>query len=155
MKKKLMCLFLCASMMLGMLAGCKKDDDGEAVADTEESERVAMTLSLWLPTNEGTTEEAIKLTEAAINKLTQAKYDTAIELHAIPRDEYQATIDEKIASVEKLIEEEAIAAAERRKQAKEQASQNKDNTKKETEPVETEETQPAKKPMWTNSVRLS
>ena len=64
MKKKLMCFLLCASMMVGGLAGCKKDES--TVADTEESERVAMTLSLWIPTNEGTTEEAIKAAEAAI-----------------------------------------------------------------------------------------
>jgi len=136
MKKKLMCLFLCTSMLLGMLAGCNKDD-GNETADIEESERVAMTLSLWLPTNEGTTEEAIELTEVALNKLTQSKFDTAIELHAIPRSEYQATIDAKIAEVEKLIEEEERAAEERRKKAKEEAQKDKDAAKAETEPVET------------------
>ncbi len=135
-----MCLFLCASMLVGMLAGCSKDDDGEGTADIEESERVAMTLSLWIPTNEGTTEEAIELTEAAINKLTQSKYDTAIELHAIPRSEYQEAVDARIAEVERLIEEEEKAAAERRKKAKEEAQNNgnKDNAEAETEaPAET------------------
>ncbi len=121
MKKKLLSLFLCASMLTGMLAGCSKDDE-EGKADIEESERVAMTLSLWIPTDEGTTAEAIKLTEAAINKLTQSKYDTAIELHAIPRSQYQDAVDAKIAEVERLIEEEEKAAAERRKKAKEQAA---------------------------------
>ncbi len=139
-----MSLFLCTSMMLSMLAGCNRNNEDD-VADTEESERVAMTLSLWLPTNEGTTEEAIDLAEQAINKLTQAKFDTAIELHAIPRDEYQSVIDAKIADVEKRIEEEEKAAAERRKQAKEEAkNKGKGNTKKETaapeETVATEET---------------
>lgn len=123
MKKKLMCLFLSAAMLLGMLAGCSSsagdEEDVEAMADIEESSRISMTLSLWLPTDENTTEEAIELTEAAINKLTQSKYDTAIELHAIPRDEYQTAIDARMAEIEKIIEEQEIAAEEKRKQAKE------------------------------------
>jgi len=134
MKKKLLSLFLCSSMLLGMLAGCGKKDDEEGVADVEESERVAMTLSLWLPTDEGTTAEAIKLTEAALNKLTQSKYETAIELHAISRDEYQQTIDAKIAEVEKNIEAEEEAARARRQAAKDKAA---GKQTKETEAPET------------------
>jgi len=135
-----MCLFLSTAMLLGMLAGCSSsagnEEDVEATADTEESSRISMTLSLWLPTNEGTTEEAIEQTEAAINKLTQAKYDTAIELHAIPRDDYQEAIDARMAEIAKIIEEQEIAAEEKRKKAKELAAQGIE-TEAETEEVET------------------
>ncbi len=143
MKKKLMCFFLCASMLLSAMAGCNKDEEEEAVADTEEAERVSMTLSLWLPTDEGTTEEAIEQVEAAINKITQAKYDTAIELNAIPRDEYQQAIDNRIAEVELNIEEKQKADESRKKAAKELAEQNKGKNKKEEE-TEAPETVPEK-----------
>lgn len=138
MNKKLMCLFLSTAMLLGTLAGCSsnagEEENVEATADTEESSRRSMTLSLWLPTDKNTTEEAIEQTEAAINRLTQAKYDTAIELHAIPRDQYQSAIDARISEIEKIIEDEEIAAEEKRKLAKE----NKEKVE-ETE-AETEET---------------
>lgn len=146
MNKKLMCLFLSTAMLLGMLAGCSSnagnEEDVEATADTEESSRISMTLSLWLPTNEGTTEEAIELTEAAINKLTQAKYDTAIELHAIPRSEYQAAIDARLDEIAKTLEEREIAAEEKRKQAKELQAQGIETEAEEetTETVAEEET---------------
>ncbi len=143
MKKKMLCFFLCASMLLSAMAGCSKDEDDEAVADTEESERASMTLSLWLPTSENTTGEAIEQVEAAINKITQAKYDTAIELNAIPRDQYQRTIDNKIAEVERRIAEEEEAEESRKKAAKELAEKNKGKTKKETETL-AEETVPEK-----------
>ena len=146
MNKKLMCLFLSTAMLLGMLAGCSSnagnEEDVEATADTEESSRISMTLSLWLPTNEGTTEEAVELTEAAINKLTQAKYDTAIELHAIPRSEYQAAIDARLDEIAKTLEEREIAAEEKRKQAKELQAQGIETEAEEetTETVAEEET---------------
>ncbi|MBE6599211.1 MAG: hypothetical protein E7638_07205 [Ruminococcaceae bacterium] len=144
MKKKLMCFFLCASMLLSAMASCQKnEEEEEAVADTEEAERVSMTLSLWIPTNEGTTEEAIEQVEAAINKVTQAKYDTAIEFHAIPRDEYQDAVNAHIAEVEKNIADDEAEAESRKKAAKELAEQNKGKTKKETETL-AEETVPEK-----------
>ena len=86
MYKKLICLVHAAVMMLGAFAGCKRinmDEDVEA-ADTEATSRIAQTLTLWLPTDVATDED-VEAVSAALNRLTQAKYDTAIELRLIPR----------------------------------------------------------------------
>lgn len=118
MNKKLISLFLAMIMVLGIFTGCSTDateEDVEATADTEESARVSMTLSLWAPTEDGTTEEAIEAVEAAMNRLTQAKFDTAIELHLLPRDTYWDTVSAKLEEIRVAIEEEELAAEEKRK----------------------------------------
>ncbi len=105
MYKKILALILAMLMVAGMLISCsgEEEEDDEAA---DSSTRVSMTLSLWLPTDEETTDEAIALVEDAINDITKAKFDTAIELHAIPRDEYQAAIDARMAEIEEKVSAE-------------------------------------------------
>ena len=88
MFKKILALILAMIMLVCTFVACSDEEDDEATADTKKSARVSMTLSLWLPTEDGTTDEAIALVEEAINTITKAQFDTAIELHLIPRDEY-------------------------------------------------------------------
>lgn len=115
--KKFLCIVMCLTMfLLPTLTGCGATDtasDSDAVADTEVV-RYPMTLSLWLPTDENTTEEAVKLVETELNKLTTAKYDTAIELHAISADDYAKAIEDKLLSIDdvKKAQEQAKADAE-------------------------------------------
>ena len=103
---------------------------------TQESARTPMTLSLWLPTDSNTTEEAIAAVSEAINKITQAKYNTAIELHLISRDKYQETIDAKLQDVKTANEEKAAAEEQRRRELRAQ-KQSGGTT------ADTEETEPA------------
>ena len=53
MNKKLLSLFLAVIMVMSMLAGCSsqsgEDETVEASADTEESSRISMTLTLSVP----------------------------------------------------------------------------------------------------------
>ncbi|MBR4960919.1 MAG: hypothetical protein IKY52_08490, partial [Clostridia bacterium] len=122
MNKKLLSLFLAILMVMSMLAGCASGGEGdetvEASADTEESSRISMTLTLWIPTSEDTTEEAILAVQDAINALTQPKFDTAIELHAIPEDDYQEAIDARMEEIALKKEEEALAEEAAREAAK-------------------------------------
>ena len=138
MIKKLISLLLAMVIVLGMFAGCSKDeeDPGDETADTQDSKRVAMTLSLWLPTDPSTTDEAAEQVEAAVNKITQAKYDTAIELHLIPRDEYKETVDSKIADVQKATADKK-AAEEARKKALKNKGQKVEETVETNPPEET------------------
>lgn len=126
MNKKLTTLLLAMLLALGSFTGCSTEtteEDVEAVAATEESARISMTLSLWLPTSKNTTEEAIELAEAQINRLTQSKFDTAIELKAIPEDEYQATIDGELERISAALIAEEEEAERKRKELKELKAQ--------------------------------
>lgn len=145
MNKKLTSLFLAMMMTLSMMAGCSsgsgEDETVEASADTEDASRISMTLTLWIPTSEDTTEEAILATQDAINSLTQSKYDTAIELHAIPEDEYQDAIDARMEEIAAKKEEEELAeeaAREAAKALKEQGLEA-EETEEETEETEADE----------------
>ena len=105
--------------LVPILTGCAQGESTETddvVADTEEV-RYPMTLSLWIPTNEKTTDEAIALVEAEINKYTTAKYDTEIELHAINEAEYAKAIEDKLTSIDdvKKAQERAKEEAEQQK----------------------------------------
>lgn len=143
MNKKLICLLLSMMMAAGTFIGCSSqatEEDVEATADTEQSARISMTLSMYVPTDKNTTEEAIALAEAQINKLTQAKYDTAIDLVAIPEDQYVATVKEKLDAITaaKIAEEEE--AERKRKELKERKANNEDVSAEEAALNDGEET---------------
>lgn len=148
MNKKLTSLLLAALLTAGSLVGCssKAEEEDVATADTEQSVRVSMTLTLALPTKSGTTDEAAQKVEAAINRLTQAKFDTAIDLRLIPENEYQAYIDDTLSSINTKILEEESEAESRRKEIKALKAQGVDvsgmdtgDDEETTETVETEE----------------
>ncbi|MBE6713717.1 MAG: hypothetical protein E7575_00330 [Ruminococcaceae bacterium] len=116
MKKRFASLLLCALIILsGVLSsGCSIASSGDTAGTTGEGEeavttRSNMTLSLWIPTDDSTTAEAIQDVEIAINSITQVEFDTAIKLYAIPDSEYDEVIKGRI----ELLEE--------RKKAEEQA----------------------------------
>ncbi len=158
MNKKLTSLLLAALLTAGSLVGCSSsaEDEDVATADTEESVRVSMTLTLALPTKAGTTQEAADKVEAAINKLTQAKYDTAIELTLIPEDEYQSYIDNTLSSISTKILEEEEAAESRRKEIKALKAQGVDVSELESEESdESEEVEDTEEETIVNELGIS
>ena len=91
MKRKLVCLLLAFATVFSCFAfaGCSKGAGDKTVdgTTTDTASLTTVTLTLWLPTDEDTTEEAVLAVQEAINKITKSRFETAIELHAIPRDE--------------------------------------------------------------------
>jgi len=145
MKKKLssllLAMLLAASCVLG---GCSDKAEGneEITADTEEASRLPMTLTLWIPTSKNTTDEAILAVQDAINAITQARFDTAIELHAIPEDEYQKAVDDRmqeIIDLEAAREAAEKAAREEAKKLKEAGIETEPKKEEESDTSETEE----------------
>lgn len=123
MKKKLVCILLCAVMLAGCLmsTGCSIASDNTTSTDTSGTEnaevsRTSMTLSLWIPTDEETTEEALYLVEEAINQVTQAEFDTAIKLYAIPDSQYEEVMRERIDTIETRLEQEEQDAINKRQE---------------------------------------
>ena len=125
MKKKIVCILLSILMVAGcvMMTGCSVADTGnnpasngeETTGNASSLDRSSMTLSLWVPTSKDTTEEAIYAVEEALNRITQTEFDTAIKLYAIPEDEYDAVIRDRITMLETRINEEEQKAIEKRK----------------------------------------
>lgn len=127
MKRKLVCLLLAFATVFSCFAfaGCS-DQAGDKTVEgttTDTASLTTVTLTLWLPTDEDTTEEAVLAVQEAINKITKAKFETAIELHAIPRDQYAAAIDARITEIEDHIAFEEEEAKRKREEAKSLAAQ--------------------------------
>lgn len=136
MKRKLVSLFLVSAMLLACfaMAGCSTTTDDEDLDTDLVSDAVTTaTLTLWIPTDENTTEEALALVEEAINKITKAKLDTAIELHAIPSDEYEAAIADRITEIEERIIWEEEEAARKKEEAKTADSSETSDTSEESD----------------------
>lgn len=155
MKKKFFCILLSILLLSNiLLTGCSllNNDDDNIEADIEESERVAMTLNMWLPTSENTTKEALHLVEEAINNITRGKFDTAIELHAIPQEEYQAALDARfdeiavmlggVPEAEEELAEETVSeeTAAEETEAAEEIAEGAEETESDETVEETEET---------------
>lgn len=123
MKKRIVSILLCMAMLVTGAAFTGCDSVGGTTTDTTGEEnsnspldRSSMTLTLWVPTKEGTTEEALYAVEEAINRITQAEYDTAIKLYAVPDAEYEKTVKERMKLIEERIKQEEQEAIDRRKQ---------------------------------------
>ncbi len=112
--KKILSLALCLLLLLSavLLAGCGKKTDEEAVDDmAEDASKSAMTLTMYVVTDEQTTDEAKQLVSDEINKLTKAEFKTQLKLIFLTEDEYYATLDDLLAQNE----EQARKAAEAKK----------------------------------------
>lgn len=114
MKKKLSCLLIAIAMLAGM-SSCNNDTG----TDLSESEKYNMTLTLWLPTSEDTTDAAVAQVESEINKITKKNYKTAIDITAIPEDEYDQAIKDRVIEVEEAAKRTAEEEASRRRAEKE------------------------------------
>ncbi len=148
MKKKLLCLLMCIIMVMSVFfTGCAEIETEEDEDSTETGTNKAMTVTFYSITDDKTTPEAIAEVEAAINKITQGKFNINVELRLYPEDEYEDIIFEKVTlkeeEIKKQEEEEAAAkaaakAARESEKAARAAGITTAKTKKtETEPEET------------------
>ena len=96
MKSKLMILMLCLVAVLSLsFGGCGKEDDTKKT-DVEASAREAVTLNMWLISDEEISAETEAAVEEAFNTLTQAKFTTKVDLVFLTEDEYFSVLDDKI-----------------------------------------------------------
>ncbi len=139
MKKRLLCLFLCLVTMLSpFFASCSKKTDEEASEDlSEKASENAITLSMWVVSEEPVSEKDQKLISETINSISKANFK--IELHltfhteADYRNELEKTISAYVA-----------------------AKNNKENTEPETEATEgTGETEIVTDELVTDDIGLS
>ena len=111
MKRRILSLALCALMLLTVfLVGCGERSVDEIIADIAASAKQPYTLSLWIPTNDSTTPEAVQAVEDAINVILRKEFSTSIELHAIKDSEYEATVAAKLNEIQSLLDNGATPA---------------------------------------------
>ncbi len=98
MKKRLLGLFLCMVTVLALaLTGCSDEGDVNKKIDEKEAEN-AMTLSMWVVTEEKVDDAVAAEVTEAINDLTQANHKTKLVIKYLTEDEYYNTLTTTLAA---------------------------------------------------------
>ena len=94
MNKKILSLLLALIMVAACFAGCAKKTDEDAIADTNEAaSENAITLAMYLLAEKEVTPEQEEKIEAAVNKLTNAKFKIKLDLFYYTEEEYYKALD--------------------------------------------------------------
>lgn len=108
MFKKLACLLLCLALLVPVLASCSKSDNlTDDILD--EASRYTTTLNLWMITEDETDPEQAAAVNAAINKITKAKFKTQVNIKYLHEDEYYGALEAAFEAKAKADEEERAA----------------------------------------------
>ncbi len=126
MNKKLVCLTLSILMLLTcVFASCTPqtsiDEEGETVDNS------AKTITMWVVTEDETTDEAKELVNEAFTKFTKTKIKTNVVIQFCTASEYYDKLEETIEAAQHEIELEAQCAKELRQYIKANKTSGKDN----------------------------
>lgn len=106
--KKIVSLMLCLLMLVPMFASCSSD---EPVDTIETTTRKAVTLSMYVITEDSTTDEAAQAVEDAIKTLVKSKYTTNLEIEFLTEDEYYTTVEKQLSEMKKGVSSTPVTEA--------------------------------------------
>ena len=127
MNKKLVCLTLSILMLLTcVFASCSskttESDDSAAAVDNS-----AKTITMWVVTNDETTDKAKEDVNEAFTKITKAKFKTNVVIQFCTEDEYYEKLEAAIEANQYEIELEAKCKKELRQYKKAHKGEGKDD----------------------------
>ncbi|MBE6530657.1 MAG: LacI family DNA-binding transcriptional regulator [Ruminococcaceae bacterium] len=95
MSKRLLCLLLGLLMVLSVaFTGCSAQTDEEEMDDiAEEASESAMTLTMYLMSEEEVSKDQADKIEEAVNKITKSKFKTRIVLRYFTEEQYYDALD--------------------------------------------------------------
>ena len=126
MNKKLVCLTLSILMLLTcVFASCTPKTSTEEEGETVDNS--AKTITMWVVTEDETTDKAKEAVNEAFAKITKAKFKTNVVIQFCTEDEYYEKLEGAIKAAQDLIELEARCAKELRQYIKAHKSDGKDN----------------------------
>ncbi len=113
MKKRWLCLFLCLVMLLSaVLTSCSNKEDDAKDDISEDASASAMTLSMWIVSEEEISTEAANAVTKALNEITESKFKTRLAVHYLTEDEYRAKLEQAIVDYEAAKKQEAATETE-------------------------------------------
>ena len=127
MNKKLVCLTLSILMLLTCVFASCTPKTTDAAGEGEPVDNSAKTITMWVVTEDETTEEAQKLVNEAFTKITKAKFKTNVVIQFCTEDEYYEKLESAIETAQYEIELEARCAKELRQYLKANKTSGKDN----------------------------
>ncbi|MBE6605711.1 MAG: hypothetical protein E7635_01555 [Ruminococcaceae bacterium] len=131
MKKRLQCLFLTLVLLASCFTvACSEEENVDTITINDGSNKnPATTVTIWGIRGENTTDEAVALVEKEMSALTQAEFNTALDLNLYTEDEYIAALEERLDEIaaQKKVEQaeadrlEAIAKLYKKNKAEEES----------------------------------
>ena len=106
MKKRLLCLALCALMLISVVAfsGCSSSNTDNTEGVVDDASRSTTTLNMVVMTEEGTDPEQAAAVVAAINKITMSKFKTKVNISFYTEDEYYTALEKSFSDKEVEVE---------------------------------------------------
>ncbi len=94
MKNRVIALLLALLTLLSVcLVGCGEEEEDPNNIEAASS-REPITLSMWVITDESTTEEAMDAVEAAFDSYTKSNFTTSVDLVFVTKDEYENALSD-------------------------------------------------------------
>lgn len=109
MKKRLSCLLLSILMVALCFTGCAEKTSAEVLEKIgEEASAGAVTLSMYLMSEQTVSEEQELAMEAAVNAITEKEFKVHLDLRYYTPDQYYAKLDADLARMTEFYDNEAI-----------------------------------------------
>ena len=109
MKKRLTCLLLSAIMILLCFAGCAEKTGDEVKKEIgEEASQDAVSLAMYLMSEQPVSKKQEELIEQKVNELTEAKYKVHLDLRYFTPSEYYEKLDADLATMKAFYEGGAV-----------------------------------------------
>ena len=119
MKRKVLALLLCIVTVLTLFTACGEKEIDEDELVSEQSTRTAVSINMWIVTDNKVSEETEALIEKAVNTITKSRFTTYVDLIFVTESEYDAAIDARFTAIE---EQEKAREAEIQRQKEEARS---------------------------------
>jgi len=113
MKRRILSLMLCLVTLLTVFAGCQKKEVDEEELNKEQSVRTAVSLNMWVVTENKISAETEALIENAFNEVTKSRFTTYVDLIFCTESEYNKALDARFEGIQAAID--AAEAEEQRK----------------------------------------
>ena len=105
MKRRIFSLILCALMLMSaFLVGCGDKTDDEIIARIAKNATQPYTITLWIPTNDTTTAEAVQAVQDAMNEILRKEFSTEVKIYAIKDSEYEAAVEARLNEIKEKID---------------------------------------------------
>ena len=92
MKRKVLALLLCIVTVLTLFTACGEKEIDEDELVSEQSTRTAVSINMWIVTDNKVSEETEALIEKAVNTITKSRFTTYVDLIFVTESEYDAAL---------------------------------------------------------------
>ncbi len=97
MKKRLLCLVLCAVMLLSVfLTGCKKEEGDDTTEIEKTNSATAVTLTMWVVSEKEVDPATASAVNAALNSITKTRFKTQLIVNFLTEAQYQTVLGDTI-----------------------------------------------------------